>query len=110
MNKESLLQALNAAIAKYKDEPTARVVFGLAKQVWQIDWTVAPFDILNHYLEFDISYFYRFMSMDIGDEAEEQQLLKDWIDTRHALDKEGKRRLPQLADELNQLRVAARNA
>jgi len=109
MNKESLLQSLNAAIAKYQDEPIARVVFGLTKQVWQIDWTVAPFDIVSHYLAFDVSYFSRFMSMHKGDEAEEQQLLKDWIDTRHTLDKEGKKKLYGIAEELNQLRVAAKN-
>jgi len=110
MNKDALISAIDAKIAASAGDPVAAVVFGLAKQVWQIDWTVAPFDILSHYLEFDISYFYRFMSMDVGDEVEEQELLKQWIDTRHALDKEGKRKLPLIADELNQLRVAARAA
>ncbi|MEB3341122.1 hypothetical protein [Okeania sp.] len=110
MNKESLLQDLNAAIVKYKDNPVARVFFSLTKQIWQIDWTVPPFDILTHYLEFNIPYFVRFMSVDKDDEAEEKQLLIDWLQTKSALDKEGKTRLPQLVDELNDLRTAARNS
>lgn len=110
MNKENLISAVDAAITKYANDPVARVVLGLTRQVWQIDWTVAPFDIVSHYLEFDIPYFYRFMAMDLGDEDEEQALLIDWIQSRNALNKEAKAKLPALVDELNQLRVTARNS
>ena len=106
MNKEALMAALDELIAK--KEGVEKIIAQLTKQVWQIDWTVAVFDILSHYLEFDIPYFYRFMSMDIGDEAEEKQLLHDWIDSRDAVTKEIKAALPALVDELNQVRVIAR--
>jgi hypothetical protein len=109
MNKENLISAVDAAITKYADDPVARVICGLTRQVWQIDWTVAPFDIISHYLEFDMPYFYRFMAMDLGDEDEEQALLIDWVKSRNALNKEAKAKLPALVDELNQLRVTARN-
>lgn len=106
MNKEALMAALNDLIAK--KEGVEKIIAQLTKQVWQIDWTVAVFDILSHYLEFDIPYFYRFMSMDIGDEAEEKQLLHDWIDSRDAITKEVKATFPDLVEELNQVRVIAR--
>ncbi len=106
MNKEALMAALDELIAK--KEGVEKIIAQLTKQVWQIDWTVAVFDILSHYLEFDIPYFYRFMSMDIGDEAEEKQLLHDWIDSRDAVTKEIKATFPTLVEELNQVRVIAR--
>lgn len=109
MDKQKLIEAVDAAIVEYEGNPVAKVILSLTKQVWQIDWTVAPFDIISHYLEFDIPYFYRFMAMDLGDEAEEKQLLIDWINSRDALNKESKASLPALVEELNQLRVSARN-
>lgn len=48
------------------------------------------------------------MQMDMGDEAEEQQILMDWITTRNALNSDLKKELPALVDELNQIRVNAR--
>lgn len=60
MDKTKLIAALDAAIAKKSGDAVAKIILGLTKQVWQIDWTVAPFDIISHYLEFDIPYFYRF--------------------------------------------------
>ncbi|GBF82556.1 hypothetical protein [Aphanothece sacrum] len=110
MDKQKLIEALDAAIAKHEGNSVAKVILGLTKQVWQIDWTVAPFDIISHYLEFDIPYFYRFMSMDLGDEKEEEQLLMEWISSRNALNKESKANLPALVEELNRLRVDARNS
>ena len=108
MDKTKLIAAVDGAIAKHQGDPVAKVIMGLTKQVWQIDWTVAPFDIVSHYLEFDIPYFYRFMAMDLGDETEEQALLIEWVNTRHTLDKEAKASLPAIVDELNQIRVEAR--
>ena len=106
MNKDSLISALDELAAK--KEGAEKTVVQLTKQVWQIDWTVAPFDIVSHYLAFDIPYFYRFMSMDMGDEAEEHQILMDWVDGRDSLDKGVKAKLTGLVDELNQIRVSAR--
>lgn len=106
MNKDALIKELDALIAS--KEGAEKTVVQLTKQVWQIDWTVAPFDIVGHYLEFDIPYFYRFMQMDFGDEAEERQILMDWVGGRGSLDKGVKGGLVALVYELNQLRVTAR--
>ena len=110
MDKDKLIASLDAAIAKYQDNPVNRVIVSLTKQVWQIDWTVAPYDIVSHFLEFDIPYFYRFMAMDFGDEQQEQALLIEWVNNRAALNQEAKANLIALVEELNQLRLDARNA
>ncbi|MEL7409129.1 MAG: hypothetical protein AAFN00_19645, partial [Cyanobacteria bacterium J06558_2] len=81
----------------------------LLKQVWQIDWTVAAYDVLGHFFSFDIPYFYRFMQMDEGEE-EEKQLLIDWVNSRYALKAEDKQDLLIAIDKVNQLRMQARSA
>lgn len=106
MDKSALITELDALIAT--KEGAEKIIAQLTKQVWQIDWTVAPFDIVGHYLSFDIPYFLRFMQMDIGDEEEEKQILIDWISSRNSLDKDGKAQLVGLVDELNQIRVSVR--
>lgn len=106
MNKDSLISALDELAAK--KEGAEKTVVQLTKQVWQVDWTVAPFDVVGHYLEFDIPYFYRFMQMDEGDEAEENQILMDWVSGRSSLDKGVKAKLIGLVEELNQVRVSVR--
>ena len=106
MDKNALIAGLDKLSSK--KEGSEKIVVQLTKQVWEIDWTVAVFDIVSHYLTFDIPYFYRFMQMDTGDEAEEKQLLHDWIDSRYAVTKEVKAALPALVEELNQLRVSVR--
>ena len=108
MNKDALIAALDALIAK--KQGAEKIIVQLTKQVWQIDWTVAPFDIVGHYLAFDIPYFYRFMQMDIGDEAEEKEILVNWIETRNAVTKEAKAKIPALIEEINQIKLTARNA
>lgn len=110
IDKDKLIASLDTAIAKYQDNPVNRVIVSLTKQVWQIDWTVAPYDIFSHFLEFDIPYFYRFMAMDLGDEEQEQALIMEWVNNRAALNNEAKANLPALVEELNQLRVDARYA
>ncbi len=106
MNKAALDSALVALIGQ--KEGAEKVVAQLTRQVWQIDYTVSTYEIVNHYLMFDIPFFYHFMKMDIGDEAEEKQILLDWINSRDALDKEGKRKLPALLEELNIIKAEAR--
>ena len=108
MNIDALMKGLDDLIKK--KEGTAKIIVQLTKQVWQIDWTVAPFDIVAHYLAFDIPYFYRFMQMDEGDEAEEKQIILDWVEARFSLAKESKAKLPDLVNELNQLRVSVRKS
>jgi hypothetical protein len=109
MDKTKLISSLDEAIEKHKENAVATVIIKLTKQVWQIDWTVAPYDIISCFLEFDIPYFYRFMAMDDGDEAEEQELLMAWVNSRHGLDRDTKAKLPALVEELNQIRSKARN-
>lgn len=106
MNKDALISGLDALIAEKSGAD--KIVVQLTKQVWQIDWTVAPFDVVGHYLSFNIPYFLRFMSMDEGDEEEEEEILLDWIKTRKSMNSEIKKKLPGLVEELNQIRVAAR--
>ena len=82
METQQLSTALQSAI-NAGDRPDEHKIFmKLLRQVWQIDWTVAPYDVWTRYVEWDVPYFLRFMSMDVGDEAEEDQLLQDWIASR----------------------------
>ncbi|MGK7928373.1 MAG: hypothetical protein AB4290_24555 [Spirulina sp.] len=114
MNKGKLDAAMKAAIAQ-KTAPEQKIFMQLLRQVWQIDWTVPPYDVWGHYIAYDIPYFLRFMKADIGDEAEEKQLIMDWISSRLELGgkskedaKSWKKELIALLDEANQIRVEAR--
>lgn len=111
MDKGKLDAALQGAIAA--KEGTDKIFFQLARQVWQIDWTVAPYDIWGHYVEYDIPYFLRFMKADAGDEEEEKAIIIAWIESRLGLKTKNTgsdfhRHVIALMDELNQLRVEAR--
>ena len=108
MNTNTLISGLDALIAK--KDGAEKIIAQLAKQVWQIDFTVSTYEIVNHYLVFDIPYFYHFMKMDEGDEAEEKQILVDWVNSRDDLDKEGKKALPALIAEINKIKGEARKA
>lgn len=112
MDKEKLSSAL-LALSEQKEEAEFKLFVKLVRQIWQIDWTVAVYDIWGHYITYDIPYFLRFMQADVGDEAEEKQLIIDWIESRLALKKadsgsDWRMKLIDLIDELNQLRVEAR--
>ncbi len=106
MDKSALDKALVDLISTKAG--AEKTIAQLARQVWQIDYTVCMYEIVTRYIHFDIPYFYHFMKMDIGDEEEEKQILLDWINTRDALDKEGKKKIPALVDELNQIKATAR--
>lgn len=109
MDKAKLDAALQSVIAGKNGND--KIFFQLARQVWQIDWTVAPYDIWGHYVNYDIPYFLRFMKADVGDEAEEKQLIVDWIMARMDLKKQNEglpERVIALIDELNQLRASVR--
>jgi hypothetical protein len=112
MDTSRLVAALDEAIAK--ERPPEEIIFlKLLKQVWQVDWTVAPYDVWTHMIEWDIPYFLRFMGMDEGDEEEEEQLIRDWIESRTQLRKrttgsDWKRQVITLIEETNHLRVVAR--
>lgn len=109
MNKQALIAEVDKLIQSATTQQ-AKIFIGLVKQVWQIDWTVAVYDIMSHYLAFDVPYFWRFMSMDLGDEAEEKQLIKDWVDSRINLKSEDKKALVPIIDQLNQVKIQARTA
>lgn len=109
MNKQALVDGLAAKVAE--DRPVSIKIFlRLLSQVWSIDWTVAAYDVMSHFLAFDIPYFYRFMALDAGDEAEENQLIIDWVNARLQIKGEMKADFIAVIEEVNQLRVAVRNA
>lgn len=113
METSKLVAALDTAIAK--ERPLDEKIFlKLLREVWQVDWTVAPYDVWTRMIEWDVSYFLRFMAVDEGDEAEEEQLITDWISSRvefrKALTSAGyKAKLVALIEEANRLRSAVRN-
>ena len=111
MNKDALSEGL-LALASQDRPPSEKIFLQLLRQVWQIDWTVAAYDVWGHYIEYDVPYFLRFMKADVGDEAEEKQLLLDWIGSRLELRNEGqgsgRSRLIALIEEVNQLRASTR--
>ena len=113
MNKGALDNAL-LGLSETK-EGSFKIFVKLVRQVWQIDWTVAPYDIWGHYIEYDIPYFLRFMKADVGDEEEEKAIIIEWIESRLDLrkadtDSGWRSGLIDLLDELNQLRAEARKA
>jgi|GEM_PF-1543350 len=115
MDKGQLSAALDNARQAPGRSSEEQIFIRLLKQVWEIDWTVAPYDVWCHMIEWDIPYFLRFMSMDEGDEAEEERLIRDWIGTRLGLRKqknrpEWKGRVVSLVEEMNQLRASVRKA
>ncbi|MBP0004519.1 MAG: hypothetical protein J7642_12510 [Cyanobacteria bacterium SBC] len=106
MNKEVLMQDLNALIAQDRP-PEAQIFLRLLQQVWGIDWTVAPYDVFIHYIEWDVPYFYRFMHMDFGDEAEEDRLLHDWFSSQMSISNSDKTALFHAIEEANEVRYKA---
>lgn len=112
MNKQSLISALEEALNTGDRTDEEKIFIKLLQQVWEIDWTVAPYDVWTHMIECDVPYFLRFMAMDEGDEEVEDQLVQEWIASRLALrsktGKDWKRRIVDLIDEMNQVRASIR--
>lgn len=112
MDNSKLIAALDQAIAQNR-ALEEKVFLRLLKEVWQVDWTVAPYDVWTHMMEWDVPYFLRFMAVDEGDEADEAALISDWITARMELRKktnspDWKMRVRTIIEETNRLRVAAR--
>ncbi|MEG4808459.1 hypothetical protein QUA82_12510 [Microcoleus sp. F8-D3] len=112
MDTQKLVAAIEAEIDKEGRLPDEKIFFKLLKEVWQVDWTVAPYDVWTHMIEFDIPYFFRFMAVDEGDEETEQQLIQDWIASRSQLrasntGSDSRQRAITLIEDANRLRVAA---
>lgn len=113
MNTQKLIEALDNLRTVSDRSPEEQIFLRLLAQVWQIDWTVAPYDVFTHMIEWDIAYFKRFMDMDEGDEAEEEKLLQDWVSARSALrgkntGREWKQQMINLISEANQTRSTIR--
>lgn len=113
MDRQQLSEALSSAIDSGDRLPEEKIFLKLLRQVWQIDWTVAPYDVWSHMIEYDVPYFKRFMDADVGDEDEEIALLEEWIVSRTKLGGKDtgsnwKHRIIDLIDEANNLRVGVR--
>ncbi len=105
MNKAALSAGLQSAAAADGRDPSEIIFLRLLDQVWQIDWTIAPYDVWVRMLEYDIPYFKRFMDLDRGDEAAEAQLIIDWVNARMTVrGSQWKDRIVALFEEVNRLR------
>ncbi|MEG4444735.1 hypothetical protein QUB47_22320 [Microcoleus sp. AT9_B5] len=113
MDTQKLVAAIDAEIEKEGRLPDEKIFLKLLKEVWQVDWTVAPYDVWTHMIEWDIPYFLRFMGMDQGDEGAEDQLIQDWIASRAQLratttGSDSRQRIITLINDANRLRVSVR--
>jgi len=107
MNKAKLDDGLLTLISE-QPTPEAKVFLQLLREVWQIDWTIAPYDIYMHFWDMDITYFRRYQLIDEGDEAQENQLIFDWVALNlQQKDPMDSHELIKLFDQLNSLRVQA---
>ncbi|MBE9251027.1 hypothetical protein IQ226_18220 [Dolichospermum sp. LEGE 00240] len=111
MNKQRLSEGVQSLIDSGNRTPEEIVFLRLLKQVWQIDWTIAPYDVWTHMIEWDVPYFRRFMILDEGDEAEEEQIFRDWTEARLGLGskerssaRDTKKRIIDLIQEVNVMR------
>ncbi len=113
MDKQQLCKALEAKLETENRPEEDKIFIKLLQQVWEVDWTVAPYDVWTHMIEWDVPYFLRFMGMDEGDEEAEEQLIQDWIASRTALRAKStgqgwRHRVAALIDEMNHVRLGVR--
>lgn len=113
MDTKILVAAIEAEIKKEGRFPEEKIFLRLLKEVWQVDWTVAPYDVWTRMIEWDIPYFLRFMGVDQGDEEEEEQLIQDWIASRTQLrakntGEDWRQRVVALINDVNHLRLSIR--
>ncbi len=113
MDRQKLVAAIEAEIQKEGRLPDEKIFLKLLKEVWQVDWTVAPYDVWTRMIEWDVPYFLRFMGMDEGDEEAEEQLIQDWIASRAQLratttGSDWRQRVATLIDNANHLRLSVR--
>jgi len=111
MNKQQLIEGIRSLIDRDNHTPEEVVFLKLLMQVWQIDWTIPPYDVWTHMIEWDVPYFRRFMLFDEGDEAEEEQIIRDWTESRLRLGdrdkssmRDSRKRMIDLIEGVNQLR------
>ncbi len=111
MDKQQLSAELQSLLDLGDRTDEEKVFLRLLKQVWNIDWSIAPYDVWTHMIEWDVPYFRRFMFLDEGDEAEEEQIIRDWTEARLGLGgkeksfaRDVKKRVMDLIQEVNVLR------
>ena len=112
MDTQSLVAGIEAEIEKEDRLPDEKIFLRLLKEVWQVDWMVAPLDVWAHMLEGDIPYFLNFMGYNQENEEVEPQLIQDWIAVGphfqvNNTDQNRKERVLTLINDVNELRIAA---
>jgi hypothetical protein len=110
MNKKKLIDTLENLSKQPNRSPEEQFFIRILRQVWQIDWSVAPSDIWRNLMSQNQDYFLSFMELDDGDEKEEKWLLDNMDEQIKALiqksnDAAWKVKFVATLDELNQLRL-----
>lgn len=110
MNKKKLNDALETLSMQASRSPEEQFFLRMLRQVWQIDYSVAPSDIWRNLINQNQEYFRSFMELDDGDEKEEKWLLDNMDEKVKAFiqktkDSAWKVHFVSLIDELNQLRL-----
>lgn len=109
MDKKKLVDAVEEMSIQAHRSQEEQFFIRMVKQVWQIDWSVSPSDVLRNLVERNQAYFSGFMALDNGDEREENWLL-DALNqniellTQKRTDINSTNKLVDTIDELNQLR------
>jgi hypothetical protein len=108
MNKKKLIDALENLSKQPNRGPEEQFFIRILRQVWRIDWSVAPPDIWRNLMSQNQDYFLSFMELDDGDETEEKWLLDNMDEQLKAFieksnDAAWKVKFVAILDELNQL-------
>ena len=109
MNKKKLIDAVENLSNQASRSPEEQFFIRMLKQVWQIDWSVAPSDVWRNLMARNQDYFFGFMELDDGDDKEEDWLIASLDKMVEAFihkstDSKWKSKIVDTIDELNQLR------
>ena len=109
MNKKKLIDAVENLSNQASRSPEEQFFIRMLKQVWQIDWSVAPSDVWRNLMARNQDYFFGFMELDDGDDKEENWLIASLDKMVEAFiqkstDSKWKSKIVDTIDELNQLR------
>lgn len=109
MNKKKLIDAVENLSNQASRSPEEQFFIRMLKQVWQIDWSVAPSDVWRNLMARNQDYFFGFMELDDGDDKEEDWLIASLGKMVEAFiqkstDSKWKSKIVDTIDELNQLR------
>ena len=112
MDTQQLVAAIETEIEKEGRLPEEKIFLKLLKVVWQVNWTVAPYDVYFHMLEWNVRYFLSFMEVDEKHEYKEEQLIEDWmalkVQLRNKSAESGWRERVTLINDVNNLRMGVR--